>query len=86
VAIVDIDENGLKETENLLSGPSRARVLDVADAPAQYDFAKQVANWARTCLTYSPGWPPTHYYDVMRLLQSRLRRRARAAVAASLSD
>jgi transposase len=29
---------------------------------------------------------PTHYCDVMRLLQSRLRRRARAAVAASLSD
>ena len=46
VAIADIDEKGLKETEESLRGPSLARVLDVADAAAQHDFAKDVADWA----------------------------------------
>ncbi|HZN80650.1 MAG TPA: SDR family NAD(P)-dependent oxidoreductase, partial [Mycobacterium sp.] len=39
VAIADIDENGLKETEATLLGPTLLRVLDVADAEAQRDFA-----------------------------------------------
>ena len=39
VAIADIDETGLKETEASLTGPALLRVLDVADADAQRDFA-----------------------------------------------
>lgn len=39
VAIVDIDEKGLTETENSLRGPSLARVFDVAEAAAHVDFA-----------------------------------------------
>lgn len=46
VAIADIDERGLAETESSLPGPVLARVLDVADAAAQRDFAGQVADWA----------------------------------------
>jgi len=45
VAIADIDERGLKETEASLPGPSLARVLDVADAAAQHEFAAQVRAW-----------------------------------------
>jgi NADP-dependent 3-hydroxy acid dehydrogenase YdfG len=45
VAIADIDEAGLKETEASLTGPSLVRVLDVADAAAQLDFAAQVRAW-----------------------------------------
>ena len=45
VAIADIDERGLKETEASLRGPSLARVLDVADAAAQREFAAQVRAW-----------------------------------------
>ncbi len=45
VAIADIDERGLKETEASLPGPSLARVLDVADATAQHEFAAQVRAW-----------------------------------------
>jgi NAD(P)-dependent dehydrogenase (short-subunit alcohol dehydrogenase family) len=45
VAIADIDERGLKETEASLPGPSLARVLDVADAAAQREFAAQVRAW-----------------------------------------
>ncbi|EFG78467.1 oxidoreductase, short chain dehydrogenase/reductase family protein [Mycobacterium parascrofulaceum ATCC BAA-614] len=46
VAIADIDEEGLKETEKSLRGPSLVRVLDVADAAAQRDFAADVLGWA----------------------------------------
>ncbi|MGY4648442.1 SDR family NAD(P)-dependent oxidoreductase [Mycobacterium sp. URHB0021] len=46
VAIADVDENGLKETEASLPGPSFVRVLDVRDAAAQRDFAGDVAQWA----------------------------------------
>src|ERR1700754_1477314 len=46
VAIADVDETGLKETEASLRGPSLLRVLDVADAEAQRDFAAEVRDWA----------------------------------------
>ncbi|KWX24674.1 acetoin dehydrogenase [Mycolicibacterium wolinskyi] len=46
VAISDVDEGGLKETEAGLRGPVLARVLDVRDADAQRDFAAEVADWA----------------------------------------
>ena len=46
VAIADIDEKGLKETEASLHGPALLRVLDVADAEAQRDFAAEVREWA----------------------------------------
>ncbi|GFG54183.1 acetoin dehydrogenase [Mycolicibacterium agri] len=46
VAITDINESGLKETEAGLSGPTLARVLDVRDADAQHVFAAEVADWA----------------------------------------
>ncbi|MGV0793063.1 SDR family NAD(P)-dependent oxidoreductase [Mycolicibacterium sp. XJ1819] len=46
VAIADIDEAGLKETEASLAGPALLRVLDVSDAAAQYDFAAAVREWA----------------------------------------
>ena len=46
VAIVDVDEGGLKETEAALSGPSLSRVLDVRDADAYRDFAGEVHDWA----------------------------------------
>jgi NAD(P)-dependent dehydrogenase (short-subunit alcohol dehydrogenase family) len=46
VAIADIDERGLKETEASLYGPALARVLDVRDASAQHDFAAEVRDWA----------------------------------------
>lgn len=46
VAIADVDEQGLKETEALLRGPALLRVLDVRDAAAQRDFADQVRQWA----------------------------------------
>ena len=49
VAIADIDERGLKETETTLAGPSLTRVLDVRDAQAQIDFADRVRG----------GWMPT---------------------------
>jgi NADP-dependent 3-hydroxy acid dehydrogenase YdfG len=45
VALTDIDELGLKETEGGLTGPSLARVLDVRDAEAQRDFAGEVRDW-----------------------------------------
>ena len=45
VAIADIDERGLNETETSLSGPALARVLDVRDAQAQRDFADEVRDW-----------------------------------------
>ena len=46
VALTDVDESGLKETEASLSGPSLIRVLDVRDAGAQRDFADEVRDWA----------------------------------------
>jgi NAD(P)-dependent dehydrogenase (short-subunit alcohol dehydrogenase family) len=46
VAIADIDERALKETEASILGPTLARVLDVRDARAQLDFADEVRDWA----------------------------------------
>ena len=46
VAIVDQDEDGLRETEALVAGPVLARVLDVRDRQAQMSFAAEVAEWA----------------------------------------
>jgi NADP-dependent 3-hydroxy acid dehydrogenase YdfG len=46
VALTDVDEVGLKETEAGLSGPSLVRVLDVRDADAQRGFANDVRDWA----------------------------------------
>jgi NAD(P)-dependent dehydrogenase (short-subunit alcohol dehydrogenase family) len=46
VAIADIDEQGLKETEASLRGPAFVQVLDVRDAEAQRDFAGEVRDWA----------------------------------------
>jgi NADP-dependent 3-hydroxy acid dehydrogenase YdfG len=46
VAIADVDEQGLKETEASLHRPSFVRVLDVRDAQAQRDFAGDVHEWA----------------------------------------
>jgi NADP-dependent 3-hydroxy acid dehydrogenase YdfG len=46
VALADIDELGLKETEASLTGPSLTRVLDVRDADAQRGFADEVRDWA----------------------------------------
>ena len=45
VALTDIDERGLKETEAALAGPTLTRVLDVRDADAQRDFAGEVRDW-----------------------------------------
>lgn len=46
VALADVDEKGLKETDASLHGPSLVRVLDVRDAEAQRDFAAEVLGWA----------------------------------------
>ncbi len=46
VALTDIDERGLKETEAALTGPTLTKVLDVRDADAQHDFADAVRDWA----------------------------------------
>jgi NADP-dependent 3-hydroxy acid dehydrogenase YdfG len=45
VAIADIDEAGLKETERSLRGNALARVLDVRDAADQHRFAAEVKEW-----------------------------------------
>jgi NADP-dependent 3-hydroxy acid dehydrogenase YdfG len=45
VAIADIDERGLKETEASLPGPVLPAVLDVRDAAAQREFAAAVREW-----------------------------------------
>lgn len=50
VAIADIDEAGLRETADSLSGPVLSRVLDVRDAQAQLDFAAEVREWLPTRL------------------------------------
>ncbi|HEY2320458.1 MAG TPA: SDR family NAD(P)-dependent oxidoreductase [Solirubrobacteraceae bacterium] len=46
VAIVDQDEDGLRETEALIAGPVLGRRLDVRDRQAQMAFAAEVAEWA----------------------------------------
>jgi NADP-dependent 3-hydroxy acid dehydrogenase YdfG len=46
VAITDVDEKGLKETDASLDGPTLVRVLDVRDGQAQRDFAGEVRDWA----------------------------------------
>jgi NADP-dependent 3-hydroxy acid dehydrogenase YdfG len=46
VAITDVDETGLKETEASLPGPALVQVLDVRDADGQRDFAGEVREWA----------------------------------------
>ena len=45
VAIADIDEDGLKQTAESLSGPVLSRVLDVRDAADQQRFADEVRGW-----------------------------------------
>jgi NADP-dependent 3-hydroxy acid dehydrogenase YdfG len=50
VAIADIDETGLKQTADLLSGRVLTRVLDVRDAAAQHAFAAEVRDWLSTPL------------------------------------
>ena len=45
VAIADVDETGLKETAESLSGPVLVRVLDVRDADDQRRFADEVREW-----------------------------------------
>jgi NADP-dependent 3-hydroxy acid dehydrogenase YdfG len=46
VAIADVDERGLKETETTLGGSTLTKVLDVRDADAQNAFAEDVRDWA----------------------------------------
>jgi NADP-dependent 3-hydroxy acid dehydrogenase YdfG len=46
VAIADVDERGLKETERTLGGSTLTKVLDVRDADAQNAFAEEVRDWA----------------------------------------
>jgi len=48
VAIVDQNEEGLRETAELIRGPVLARRLDVRDRQAQMAFAAEVAEWAPT--------------------------------------
>src|ERR1700759_3239205 len=50
VAIVDQNEDALRETEELIGGPVLARTLDVRDRQAQMAFAAEVADWAPTPL------------------------------------
>jgi short-subunit dehydrogenase len=45
VAIADVDETGLKETADSLSGRVLTRVLDVRDAEGQLRFADEVREW-----------------------------------------
>lgn len=46
VAIFDANEETLRETEALVSGPVLARSLDVRDRQGQFAFATEVAEWA----------------------------------------
>lgn len=46
VAIADVDEQGLKDTEASLRGPALRKVLDVSDAAAVHEFAAEVREWA----------------------------------------
>jgi len=45
VAVADVDEEGLKQTAESLSGPVLSRVLDVRDAADQRRFADEVRGW-----------------------------------------
>jgi NADP-dependent 3-hydroxy acid dehydrogenase YdfG len=54
VAIADIDEAGLKDTAQSLTGPVLVRVLDVRDAEDQRRFASEVREW----LASRPDRPP----------------------------
>jgi NADP-dependent 3-hydroxy acid dehydrogenase YdfG len=45
VAIADVDERGLKETEATVGGATLTKVLDVRDADAQNAFAEEVRGW-----------------------------------------
>jgi len=45
VAVADVDEEGLKQTAESLSGPVLSRVLDVRDAADQQRFADEVRGW-----------------------------------------
>jgi NAD(P)-dependent dehydrogenase (short-subunit alcohol dehydrogenase family) len=46
VAIADANEEGLRETEDLVAGPVLARPLDVRDRQGQLAFAAEVREWA----------------------------------------
>jgi len=46
LAIVDVDEDGLRQTADSLATPVLARRLDVRDRGAQMQFAAEVAEWA----------------------------------------
>lgn len=46
VAIADVDERSLKETEASLAAASLARTVDVRDAAAVQRFAAEVVDWA----------------------------------------
>jgi NAD(P)-dependent dehydrogenase (short-subunit alcohol dehydrogenase family) len=46
VAIFDIDEAGLAETERSIKGPVLARKLDVSDRDAQFALAAEVREWS----------------------------------------
>lgn len=46
MAIADVDETGLLDTESQLPGPALARRLDVSDRGDQLAFASEVAEWA----------------------------------------
>jgi NAD(P)-dependent dehydrogenase (short-subunit alcohol dehydrogenase family) len=52
VAIVDQDEDGLRQTADLISGPVLARRLDVRDRQGQMAFAAEIAEWAPRPLGY----------------------------------
>jgi NAD(P)-dependent dehydrogenase (short-subunit alcohol dehydrogenase family) len=46
VAIVDQDEDGLRDTAEMIAGPVLSRKLDVRDRQSQMAFAAEVADWA----------------------------------------
>jgi NAD(P)-dependent dehydrogenase (short-subunit alcohol dehydrogenase family) len=46
VAIADANEEGLRETEDLVAGPVLARPLDVRNRQGQLAFAAEVREWA----------------------------------------
>jgi NAD(P)-dependent dehydrogenase (short-subunit alcohol dehydrogenase family) len=50
VAIADINESDLNETASAISGPVLARRVDVGDAAAQQEFAREVKSWAPAAL------------------------------------
>ncbi len=52
VALVDQNEDGLRETAETIAAPVLARRLDVRDRQAQMAFAAEVAEWAPQPLGY----------------------------------